>query len=91
MKKTLLSIILIALPVSTFFAIEPNENGPGAWHAWTQGDCGGENEICAEWIQANSSLNGTVCCIDQFAMQSHSFDECIYQVSSAGPREGENL
>jgi len=87
-KKFLLSILLIALPTSTFFAIEPYTEG--YWVAWTQGtETCGQNQICAEWLQVNSGLNGTVCCINQFDMQSGSFDACIVQVS-VGPRE-ENL
>ena len=88
MKKILLSTLLIALPTSTFFAFEPATEGH--WVAWTQGtETCGQNQVCAEWLQPNSSLNGTVCCIDQFDMQSNSFSACIVQVS-VGPRE-ENL
>lgn len=87
MKPVLLSITFLALTWSIFFVSEINgaEGGQteGSWRSMAEfGGCIDENQICAEWFQPGDPMDGTLCCVDQNDMWSHSFSTC------QGPPEG---
>lgn len=77
MKKVLLGMLLIALSGAAFSASGPGT--VGHWDSWAQLTyCDQEpDQVCAEWIQAGSPLDGTLCCIRRQDMWSSSFSACL--------------